>query len=173
MQDRVVDDSRIGGIDLATIEREVLMRHEAAYVDVEDETDLELGGQYQWRTRGERHLHNPDTISKLQHAARTNDYELYREYARLIDDAAEAPIAPILVERLGFSLRLAVPALILSVALSLVLGVIAATRPNGAVGCSLGLAWLFVVSFRLCQSGFTTKFTKITKKVEDPPDVGH
>jgi glutamate synthase (NADPH/NADH) large chain len=84
--------SRIGGIDLATIEREVLMRHEAAYVDVEDETDLELGGQYQWRMRGERHLHNPDTIHKLQHAARTNDWELYREYQRLIDHASHAPI---------------------------------------------------------------------------------
>ncbi|MEX1294540.1 MAG: glutamate synthase large subunit [Candidatus Limnocylindrales bacterium] len=84
--------SRVGGIDLATIEREVLMRHEAAYVDVEDETDLELGGHYQWRTRGERHLHNPDTISKLQHAARTNDWELYREYQRLIDHASDAPI---------------------------------------------------------------------------------
>ena len=84
--------SRIGGIDLTTIEREVLMRHEAAYVDVEDETDLELGGQYQWRQRGERHLHNPDTISKLQHAARTNDWELYREYQRLIDHSSHAPI---------------------------------------------------------------------------------
>ncbi len=84
--------SRIGGIDLATIEREVLMRHEAAYVDVEDESDLELGGQYQWRMRGERHLHNPDTIAKLQQAARTNDWELYREYQRLIDHASHAPI---------------------------------------------------------------------------------
>jgi glutamate synthase (NADPH/NADH) large chain len=84
--------SRVGGIDLATIEREVMMRHEAAYVDVEDETDLELGGQYQWRTRGERHLHNPDTIQRLQHAARSNDWELYREYQRLIDHAAHAPI---------------------------------------------------------------------------------
>ncbi len=84
--------SRIGGIDLATIEREVLMRHEAAYVDEGDESDLELGGQYQWRLRGERHLHNPDTIHKLQHAARTNDWELYREYQRLIDHSADAPI---------------------------------------------------------------------------------
>jgi glutamate synthase (NADPH/NADH) large chain len=84
--------SRVGGIGLATLEREVLMRHEAAYVDVDDETDLELGGQYQWRMRGERHLHNPDTIQKLQHAARTNDWELYREYQRLIDHSAEAPI---------------------------------------------------------------------------------
>ena len=98
LADEVVEEffpgtaSRIGGIDLATIEREVLMRHEAAYVDVEDETDLELGGQYQWRMRGERHLHNPDTIAKLQQAARTNDWELYREYQRLIDHASHAPI---------------------------------------------------------------------------------
>jgi glutamate synthase (NADPH/NADH) large chain len=84
--------SRVGGIDLATIEHEVLMRHRAAYVDVDDETDLELGGQYQWRLRGERHLHNPDTISKLQNAARTNDWEQYREYQRQIDHAADAPI---------------------------------------------------------------------------------
>jgi glutamate synthase (NADPH/NADH) large chain len=84
--------SRIGGIDVGTIERETLMRHQAAYIDVEDQTDLELGGLYQWRLRGERHLHNPDTIHKLQHAARTNDYELYREYARLIDDNSDAPI---------------------------------------------------------------------------------
>ncbi len=98
LSDEVIEEyfpgtaSRIGGIDLATIEREVLMRHRAAYIDVEDETDLELGGQYQWRLRGERHLHNPDTIQRLQQAARTNDYELYREYARLIDHAKDAPI---------------------------------------------------------------------------------
>ena len=98
LADEVVEEffpgtaSRIGGIDLATIEHEVLMRHEAAYVDVEDETDLELGGQYQWRLRGERHLHNPDTIGKLQQAARTNDWELYREYQRIIDHASHAPI---------------------------------------------------------------------------------
>jgi glutamate synthase (NADPH/NADH) large chain len=84
--------SRIGGIDIATIERESLMRHRAAYIDVEDETDLEPGGQYQWRLRGERHLHDPDRIHKLQQAARTNDREVYREYARAIDDNADTPI---------------------------------------------------------------------------------
>ena len=98
LADEVVEEhfpgtvSRIGGIDVATIERETLMRHGAAYADVDDDTDLELGGLYQWRLRGERHLHDPDTIAKLQQAARTGDYELYREYARLIDDHAEAPI---------------------------------------------------------------------------------
>ncbi|MEA2026673.1 MAG: glutamate synthase central domain-containing protein, partial [Chloroflexota bacterium] len=98
LSDEVIEEyfpgtaSRVGGIDLETIEREVLMRHEAAYFDIEDDTDLELGGQYQWRQRGERHLHDPERIHKLQHAARTGDYELYREYARLIDHSTEAPI---------------------------------------------------------------------------------
>ena len=98
LADEVIDEcfpgtvSRIGGIDLATIEHETLVRHQAAFGDVEDETDLEPGGHYQWRLRGERHLHDPETIHKLQHAVRTNDYELYREYARLIDDNADEPI---------------------------------------------------------------------------------
>ncbi|MCG6923073.1 MAG: glutamate synthase large subunit, partial [Acidobacteria bacterium] len=98
LSDEVIEEyfpgtvSRIGGIDIATIERETLMRHQSAYIDVEDQSDLELGGLYQWRLRGERHLHNPETIHKLQHAARTNDYALYREYARLVDDNAGAPI---------------------------------------------------------------------------------
>ena len=98
LSDEVIEEffpgtaSRVGGIDIATIEHETLMRHEAAYVDVEDETDLELGGLYQWRLRGERHLHDPDTIHKLQQAARSGDPELYREYARLIDHSADAPI---------------------------------------------------------------------------------
>jgi len=86
--------SRIGGIDVATIERETLMRHKAAWPDaeVEDDDDLEVGGLYQWRQRGERHLHNPETIHKLQHAVRTGDYARYREFARLIDGASDGPI---------------------------------------------------------------------------------
>jgi glutamate synthase (NADPH/NADH) large chain len=98
--DEVIDEyfpgtaSRIGGIGVATIERETLMRHRAAYPEgeVDDDDDLEVGGLYQWRQRGERHLHNPDTIHKLQHAVRTGDYERYREFARLIDGAHEAPV---------------------------------------------------------------------------------
>ncbi len=84
--------SRIGGIDIATIERDTLARHAAAYVEPEDDSDLDPGGLYQWRLRGERHLHDPHTIAKLQQAVRTGDYELYREFARLIDDSADAPI---------------------------------------------------------------------------------
>ena len=35
---------------------------------------LDAGGQYQWRRRGERHMCNPDTIAKLQHAVRAGNY---------------------------------------------------------------------------------------------------
>jgi hypothetical protein len=40
------------------------MRHAAAYLGAEVEDDLEAGGPYQWRQRGERHLHNPTTTYK-------------------------------------------------------------------------------------------------------------
>ena len=67
--------------------------------------------------------------------------------------AMEAPIAPILVERLVFSLRLAVPALILSVTLSLVLGVVAATRPNGVLDNVITVITLTGVSVPAFISG--------------------
>jgi glutamate synthase (NADPH/NADH) large chain len=86
--------SRIGGIDLATLEEETLLRHRFAYPEVpeEDGSELEVGGQYQWRQRGERHMLTPDVIHKLQHSAKTNNYALYKEYTRLIDDQAKGPL---------------------------------------------------------------------------------
>jgi len=67
--------------------------------------------------------------------------------------AMEAPIAPILVERLVFSLRLAVPALVISVTLSLVLGVVAALRPNGLVDNMITVITLTGVSVPAFVSG--------------------
>jgi glutamate synthase domain-containing protein 2/glutamate synthase domain-containing protein 1/glutamate synthase domain-containing protein 3 len=86
--------SRIGGLGISELERETLMRHKAAYPEtpVEDDDDLEVGGQYQWRQRGERHMFNPDTIHKLQHSCRTGNYALYKEFAKLINENATTPI---------------------------------------------------------------------------------
>jgi len=50
---------------------------------------LEAGGQYQWRSRGEKHLFNPETIHKLQYSARLNNYDVYKEYAELINKQDE------------------------------------------------------------------------------------
>jgi len=79
--------TRIGGIDLGVIAREALLRHERAYPKtVAAERDLELGGEYQWRQGGERHLMNPTVIHKLQSAVRRNEVGPYQEYARAIND---------------------------------------------------------------------------------------
>lgn len=67
--------------------------------------------------------------------------------------AMDAPITPILFERLGFSLRLAVPALLLAVFISLVLGVVAATRPNGFVDHAITVVTLTGVSVPAFVSG--------------------
>src|SRR5262249_55305683 len=47
---------------------------------------LELGGEYQWRRGGEKHLLNPQTIHRLQNAVRRNDPSQYRDYAKAIND---------------------------------------------------------------------------------------
>ena len=51
----------------------------------ESETELELGGDYQYRVSGEYHLLNPQTVQKLQHAVRGNSFETFQEYTDLID----------------------------------------------------------------------------------------
>ncbi len=60
--------------------------------------------------------------------------------------AMDAPIAPILFYRLGQSLRLAVPALLLSVVISLVLGVVAAIRRNGWIDHAITVFTLGAIS---------------------------
>ena len=63
------------------------MRHEYAFQAITDsDTELETGGQYQYRADGEYHLFNPATISKLQHAVRASSYATYQEYSKLVDD---------------------------------------------------------------------------------------
>jgi glutamate synthase domain-containing protein 2/glutamate synthase domain-containing protein 1/glutamate synthase domain-containing protein 3 len=79
--------SRVGGIGLEVIAREAQMRHEHAFGTAEPPAkELDIGGQYQWRRHGERHLLNPSTVHKLQQAVRTGRYDLYREFADEIND---------------------------------------------------------------------------------------
>ncbi|HQW08402.1 MAG TPA: glutamate synthase large subunit [Steroidobacteraceae bacterium] len=82
--------SRIGGIAIDVIAKEVLIRHGAAFPerDVNGHT-LPSGGLYQWRTDGEEHLFNPATIHLLQKAVRTGSYPTYKAYTELIDDQAQ------------------------------------------------------------------------------------
>ncbi len=82
----------VGGIDLDDIAADVATRHQLAYLDRPDERahrELEVGGEYQWRREGEYHLFNPDTVFKLQHSTRTGQYDVFKEYTRLVDDQSE------------------------------------------------------------------------------------
>jgi len=79
--------SRIEGVDLDVLAREVRLRHEHAFQPVTDsDSELEMGGRYSYRVDGEYHLFNPATISKLRHAVRSSSYATYREYSHLVDD---------------------------------------------------------------------------------------
>jgi glutamate synthase (NADPH/NADH) large chain len=79
--------SRIGGIGMDVVAKEVLIRHNSAFPPrpVSGQA-LPAGGQYQWRADGEHHLFNPESIHRLQKAVRTENYETYKSYAQLIDD---------------------------------------------------------------------------------------
>ena len=79
--------SRVGGIGIDTVAAEVQRRHRSAFPTRGDEGgELDSGGEYQWRRDGEYHLFNPETVYKLQHASRSGQYEVYREYAQLVND---------------------------------------------------------------------------------------
>jgi glutamate synthase (ferredoxin) len=79
--------SRVGGVGLDVIAEEVRLRHERAFPDRRiDGRVLDPGGQYQYRRDGEYHLFNPETIHRLQYACRTGNYQVFKEYTRLVDD---------------------------------------------------------------------------------------
>jgi len=79
--------SRIEGVGLEVLAREALLKHEYAFQPLtESETDLVVGGHYQYREGGEYHLVNPLTISKLQQAVRQNNPATFQEYTDLLDD---------------------------------------------------------------------------------------
>jgi glutamate synthase (NADPH/NADH) large chain len=79
--------SQIGGIGVFEVAEEAIRMHRAAFgADPVLTGMLDTGGEYAWRTRGEEHMWTPDAIAKLQHAARGNKFETYKEYAQLIND---------------------------------------------------------------------------------------
>ncbi|HSP12080.1 MAG TPA: glutamate synthase central domain-containing protein, partial [Salegentibacter sp.] len=84
--------TRIEGIGLYEIEKEVQKRFDAAFNPPETDSglDLEIGGDYRWRRNGERHMFNPASVAKLQQAVKQNNPKSYKEYSKLINDQNEA-----------------------------------------------------------------------------------
>ncbi len=79
--------SRVGGVGLDVVAEEAQRWHRRAFPDRPvGPAELDWGGEYQWRRDGEFHLFNPETVFKLQHATRANQYQIFREYSRAVDD---------------------------------------------------------------------------------------
>ncbi len=82
--------TRIGGIGIEELEEETLICHRVAYPKESFESsDLDVGGAYAYRQRGEKHLFSPEAIFLLQQSTRTGNYEIYKQYAKLINEPDE------------------------------------------------------------------------------------
>jgi glutamate synthase (NADPH) large chain len=82
--------SRVEGIGLPEVAKEAVRCHSLAFgCEHVYRRQLDVGGDYAFRLRGEDHVWNPQTISKLQHATRANDANTFAEYSRLINEQNE------------------------------------------------------------------------------------
>ncbi|MBK9795701.1 MAG: glutamate synthase large subunit [Holophagaceae bacterium] len=85
--------TRIGGVGIDVIAKEVALRHDQAYPErPADAPALSSGGRYKYRRDGEAHLNSPEAIHLLQSACRTGDYKLFKRYTELIDHPGKQPI---------------------------------------------------------------------------------
>ena len=87
--------SLIGGAGFEEIITESIKRHESAFEKkVEKENRLEVGGEYAFRLKGEKHVWDPFSIATLQHAIRANSKEKYKQYASYVNEEQEGTLNP-------------------------------------------------------------------------------
>ncbi|MFD0762822.1 glutamate synthase large subunit [Lutibacter aestuarii] len=83
--------SRIEGIGLYEIEKEIYLHHRNAFpkTAISGSQSLNIGGDYRWRRNAERHMFNPTTVAKLQQAVRTNNYKSYEAYSTAVNEQSK------------------------------------------------------------------------------------
>ena len=82
--------TRIEGIGLYEIEKEISQRHSKAFLhESKLGLPLEIGGDYRWRRDGEAHVVNPSTIASLQQAVRQNNPKSYEAFSKMINNQNE------------------------------------------------------------------------------------
>src|SRR5215831_7682550 len=82
--------TRIEGVSLTEIAEETVRRHRGAFGDAPIyRTALDVGGEYQFRVRGEDHAWSASTVQALQHAVRGNTRDHYRAYAKVSNEQSE------------------------------------------------------------------------------------
>ncbi len=82
--------SAVEGVGLSEVAEETVQRHKLAFGNVQYlQNALDPGGEYAFRIRGEEHMWTPDTVAKLQHAARSKNFATYEEFSKLMNDQSE------------------------------------------------------------------------------------
>ncbi|WP_419495100.1 glutamate synthase large subunit [Chryseobacterium bernardetii] len=77
--------SRIEGIGFDEIAKEALIKHQDAFREDMENSLLDTGGIYRWRSNNEYHQFNPQSIHLLQQSAWNNDYGIFKKYSRLVN----------------------------------------------------------------------------------------
>jgi glutamate synthase (NADPH/NADH) large chain len=82
--------TRIEGVGLQQIAEETVRRHRDAFGDSPVYRNaLDVGGEYQFRVRGEDHVWTAQTVAALQHAVRGNSLEQFKAYAKVSNEQSE------------------------------------------------------------------------------------
>ncbi len=79
--------SRIEGIGIPSITKDIIARHNAVYLEEKEVENLNLrtGGNIHFRRFSEKHLHSPETVVLLQKAVREGDYSVFKKYSEHIN----------------------------------------------------------------------------------------
>ena len=79
--------SRIGGVTMKDIEKDVEYRHSKAFdpLGLKEDLTLDSMGWHKSRSAGEHHRYNPQTIHLLQESTRTGNYKMFKEYTELVN----------------------------------------------------------------------------------------
>ncbi len=81
----------IEGVGLDEIAREARRWHTRGFGDKKVyEKHLDVGGAYAYRVRGEKHVWNPFTISRMQHAVRTRDAKTFAEFSKAVNEQTQS-----------------------------------------------------------------------------------
>ena len=80
----------VEGVGLPEIAREARRCHSRGYGNKKVyEKHLDIGGDYAYRVRGEKHVWTPLTVSRLQHAVRGNNANSFAEFSQAIDEQSK------------------------------------------------------------------------------------
>ena len=80
--------SRVGGITMEDIAKQVDERHSQAFDPLGLASDLTLDslGKHKRRSGGEEHRYNPQTIHMLQQSTWTGSYDMFKQYTAMVDE---------------------------------------------------------------------------------------